>query len=94
MLLTLTIGALAPAQIHAAEGERLARQWCASCHVIGETETGTVPQGPPTLRSVARSGMTAEQLRAFLINPHGAMPNLSLTRSEIDELITYISTLR
>ena len=43
---------------------------------------------------VARSGMPADQLRAFLSHPHGAMPNLSLTRAEIDNLISYIETLR
>ena len=42
---------------------------------------------------VARSGMTADRLRAFLSHPHGAMPNLALTRAEIDDLISYIETL-
>jgi cytochrome c len=43
---------------------------------------------------IARSGMTADQLRAFLSHPHGAMPDLALTRAEIDDLIGYIATLR
>jgi len=43
---------------------------------------------------VARSGLTADQLRAFLSHPHGSMPDLSLTRAEIDDLIGYIVTLR
>ena len=43
---------------------------------------------------VAHSGMSADQLRAFLSHPHGAMPNLALTRAEIDDLISYIETLR
>jgi hypothetical protein len=38
--------------------------------------------------------MTADQLRAFLTHPHGAMPDLALTRAEIDDLIGYIETLR
>jgi hypothetical protein len=38
--------------------------------------------------------MTADQLRAFLSHPHGAMPDLALTRSEIDDLIGYSGTLR
>jgi mono/diheme cytochrome c family protein len=33
-------------------------------------------------------------LRVFLSHPHGAMPNLALTRAEIDDLISYIETLR
>ena len=45
-------------------------------------------------KMVAQSGMTSDQLHAFLSHPHGAMPNLSLTRTEIDDLISYIETLR
>ena len=72
----------------------MARVWCANCHVIGPKATGSVPQGPPSFPAVARSGMTADQLRAFLSHPHGSMPDLSLTRAEIDDLISYIETLR
>ena len=91
VLITL---AARPAHADAAKGAQIARQWCANCHVIGGNPTGPVPQGPPSFQVVARSGMTADQLRAFLSHPHGAMPNLSLTRAEIDDLISYIETLR
>jgi cytochrome c len=83
-----------PAHADAARGGQLARQWCANCHVIGSSAAGAVPQGPPTFQTVAHSGMTADQLRAFLSHPHGAMPDLALTRAEIDDLISYIDTLR
>ena len=43
---------------------------------------------------VADSGATAAQLRAFLSHPHGAMPDLALTRAEIDDLIQYILSQR
>jgi mono/diheme cytochrome c family protein len=75
------------------KGAQLARQWCANCHVIGGKPTSAVPQGPPTFSAVAQS-MTADQLHAFLSHPHGAMPDLALTRAEIDDLIGYIETLR
>ena len=82
------------ARADANKGAQIARQWCANCHVIGGSPAGPVPQGPPSFSTVARSGMTADQLRAFLSHPHGAMPDLSLTRVEIDDLIGYIGTLR
>jgi cytochrome c len=82
------------AHADASKGAQIARQWCANCHVIGGNPTGPVPQGPPSFQMVARSGMSADQLRAFLSHPHGAMPNLALTRAEIDDLIGYIDTLR
>ena len=82
------------ARADAASGAHLARQWCANCHVIGNNTAGPVPQGPPSFQMIAHSGMTADQLRAFLSHPHGAMPDLSLTRAEIDDLIAYINTRR
>jgi mono/diheme cytochrome c family protein len=77
-----------------AAGERLARQWCANCHVIdGSGPSATLPQGPPSFR-VAAGHLNPEQLRAFLTHPHGQMPDLALTRSEIDDVIAYIESLR
>ena len=94
-VLTLLVLALVPhnARADAQKGAQLARQWCANCHVIGGNPTGAVPQGPPTFPIIARSGMAPDQLRAFLSHPHGAMPDLALTRAEIDDLIGYIETL-
>jgi mono/diheme cytochrome c family protein len=75
-----------------AKGTQLARQWCAHCHVVGAAPSpSTVQQGPPAFATI---GMTVEQMRAFLTRPHGAMPDLALTRSEIDDVIAYIETLR
>ena len=94
MFFMLGIPAERPAYADAARGGELARVWCANCHVVGNAATGAIQQGPPTFQSVAHSGMTADQLRAFLSHPHGAMPDLALTRAEIDDLIGYIETLR
>ena len=44
-------------------------------------ETAALPEDP-------------EELRAFLSHPHGAMPDLGLTRAEINDLIDYIETLK
>jgi cytochrome c len=75
------------------KGAQLARQWCANCHLVGGNPAGAVPQGPPSFQTIAHS-LTTDQLRAFLSHPHGAMPDLALTRAEIDDLIGYIETLR
>jgi|SRR5271166_376746 len=90
----LAVGGADIAYADAGAGSQIAQRWCASCHVVGESQTGSVPQGPPSFRTIAKSGMTAEQLRAFLSHPHGAMPDLALTRTEIDNLIAYIQSLR
>ena len=75
-------------------GARLAQQWCANCHVVDRKGGATIAQGPPSFTAIARSGITAAQLRVFLSHPHGAMPDLSLSRDEIDDLVAYISTFR
>ena len=82
----------APADV--AAGRAIAQRWCAGCHVISGNQTGAVPQGPPSFVAVAKSGLDTGQLRTFLSHPHGAMPDLALTRSEIDDLILYIRSLR
>ena len=70
----------------------MARQWCVHCHVIAAAPSpGTVQQGPPAFTAI---GMSADQMRAFLTRPHGAMPDLALTRSEIDDVIAYVESLR
>jgi mono/diheme cytochrome c family protein len=93
--LALLLAWLVPvaARADAAEGERLARQWCANCHVIDDAgSAATIPQGPPSFR-VAAGHLNPDELRTWLTHPHGAMPDLALTRAEIDNLIAYIETL-
>ena len=91
--LLLGVATAPPTLADAAKGSHLAQQWCASCHVTSGSRTSNVQEGPPSFRTIAGS-RTADQLRAFLSHPHGAMPDLSLTRAEIDDLIGYIETLR
>jgi len=93
-LLMLGFSVAHAASADAQKGGQLARQWCAHCHIIAGTPAGGVAQGPPSFPAIARSGVSADQLRAFLSHPHGAMPDLALTRAEIDDLIGYIETLR
>lgn len=92
----LLLASLPPTAAHAdsAAGERLARQWCANCHVIdGGNPGAAVPQGPPTFRTVAQQ-LSPDQLRTFLTRPHPPMPDLALTRAEIEDLVAYIETLK
>ena len=91
--LVLATATVESALADAAKGGQLAQQWCASCHVTGGTPAANLQQGPPSFSTIAHA-RTADQLRAFLSHPHGAMPDLSLTRAEIDDLVGYIETLR
>jgi mono/diheme cytochrome c family protein len=97
-LLTLSLlfaaTGIGPAWADAGDGRRLALRWCSGCHLVEDRQPGSVPQGPPSCRMVVKSGMSDAALSAFLSHPHGTMPDLALTRAEIDELIQYIRSQR
>lgn len=74
-------------------GHRIATRWCAECHVV---ESGQ-KQGSdrvPTFAQIGNSKRFDEtSLAAFLMAPqHSRMPNLSLTRSEVADLLSYIKS--
>jgi len=78
-----------------AAGRRTATESCTSCHVVGEDTNEQAVEGVPTFRALARDpAMTESRLRGFLHRPHPPMPNISLTRREIDNLVSYIESLR
>lgn len=95
-LLALQLAISAPAHAGSAkEGEALASRWCVSCHDIGRSEKPTASDTAPTFDSVARrKNFNRVHLEAWLGHPHPPMPNLSLTRNEIDSLVNYIESLR
>ena len=79
---------------NAERGGQLAERWCSTCHIVSVTqEQGTTEA--PTFRSIAeRSPEVIDALGAFLMDPHPPMPDLSLTREEIRDLLSYIASLR
>jgi hypothetical protein len=66
------------AHADAQKGEQITQQRCAGCH--------------PSLRGIAKSGRSDDQIRGFLTHSHGATS--SLTSAEINDLIVYIQSLR
>jgi mono/diheme cytochrome c family protein len=76
-----------------AQGRLLANQWCTSCHVVE-------PGGPgvevgPTFDSVANDpAVSPDRLRGWLAAPHPPMPDLNLSRLEIESIVSYIESLR
>ncbi|WP_026379504.1 c-type cytochrome [Afifella pfennigii] len=91
-LALLTVPALAAA--FPDEGERIARQWCAECHVVAEDQTSASAAAASfaaMAEKYADDGMGA--LAAFLADPHPLMPDMSLTRQEIRDLTAYIASL-
>lgn len=78
----------------AAAGRILAQTWCANCHAVDARPAIAADQVPGFTAIANRPGVTADGLRAFLSAPHGRMPDLSLSRTDIDNAIAYLLTLR
>jgi mono/diheme cytochrome c family protein len=77
-----------------ADGEKLARRWCAACHLVAPDQPTAATDAPP-LAAVARMpGFNRDKLAYFLLHPHPKMPDMGLARSEASDLADYIATLR
>jgi len=73
-------------------GHRLAVRWCSSCHAVDEMHAG---QGvaPPFATMAANSGRSRTWVRAWLMAPHPSMPDMNLSRAEIDDVVAYLDSL-
>lgn len=79
----------------AAAGEALALRSCANCHLVSDRQARPAIDGVPPFAAIARKPvLTDENLRTYLQAPHPPMPDLSLTRGEIADLVAYIATLK
>jgi mono/diheme cytochrome c family protein len=75
-----------------AEGRAIAERWCSSCHVAGSRGGGT--DAVPTLESISNDPRRSpEWVRQWLNDPHPPMPNLPLTRAQIDDVVAYLESL-
>jgi mono/diheme cytochrome c family protein len=75
-------------------GAELARRWCASCHLVDNTQKQASTDAPPFDAIAHKSDFTAEKVAFFLLDPHPKMPNFPLSRNEAADLAAYIGSLR
>lgn len=76
----------------AAAGGRLAQDWCSGCHLVDGVASSDVVPG---FRQIANDpAKTPDRLRAWLSSPHPAMPDFNLSRPEIENIISYLESLR
>jgi mono/diheme cytochrome c family protein len=98
ILFALALGAAAGPALaagDAAEGARLARQWCSSCHVTGGQSPQSGTDMAPTFAEIAaRPGRDEGWFHAWLSDPHPPMPKLELSRQQIADLIAHLLSLQ
>ena len=51
-------------------GERLARRWCSSCHVVASNQRGPTSEAPPFATIAHAPGFDAAKIALFLLDPH------------------------
>lgn len=74
-------------------GAAIARAWCANCHLVSPDQAVARTEAPSFQTLADEPDRTIEGLEAFLFDPHPPMPNLDLSRDQIDDVIAYILSL-
>ena len=83
-----------PSRPDARRGKDLIERFCSSCHLMPEAR-GPVVIGVPTLNAIANEpNQTGDRIARSLLNPHPPMPNASLGRDEINDIVMYLNSLR
>ena len=83
---------MAFAAANADAGRQLVERSCSTCHAMNSAAEAT--DGAPPLSTLARSNRERPAwIRGWLMAPHPPMPNISLSRQQIDDVIAYLSTL-
>ena len=94
LILLITIIAFSPAVFAAdvANGEKLAKRWCAACHVVAADQKSGNTQAAPFSAIAKLPDFDAAKLALYLLMPHPKMPDMSLSRDEAADLASYIAS--
>lgn len=77
----------------AAQGEMLAKRWCAACHIVSADQTRGADNVPPFASIAKIPGFGPDKIAMFLMDPHPKMPDMQLGRGEAQDLAAYIASL-
>lgn len=92
VILVLAVVWTRPAAAFDAEiGRQLAERWCSACHSIEPTSGA---DHAPTFEAIARDPFrSSEWVRTWLMTPHPTMPDMMLSRAEVEALVAYLQSL-
>lgn len=91
----VALAGIAAGAAHAGDAQKggvIARRWCASCHVVAKDQTTAVADAP-SFHDIALRRTDRKQIANFLVDPHPPMPDMHLSRKEIDDIVSYIRSL-
>ena len=77
----------------ASNGKDIAVRWCANCHAVADEQASASADVLSFAELAMKYKNDLDALGNFLIDPHPVMPNFSLSRDEIKDLVAYIESL-
>jgi hypothetical protein len=66
---------------------------CSPCHIVEPNQRNELANSPPFETIARRSSFDADMLAYLILSPHPRM-NMTLSRSEAEDIAAYIATLR
>jgi mono/diheme cytochrome c family protein len=76
----------------AERGHQIAERWCSACHAVDKNRVNRT-EAPSFIGIAAKHRDDQRWMRAWLMVPHPSMPDMSLSRIEIDDVVAYLKTL-
>ena len=73
-------------------GRQFVMRSCSNCHAT-EAATTATDNAPPFSLVAKTNKDNPAWIRGWLMAPHPPMPNISLSRQQIDDIVAYLSTL-
>lgn len=93
-ILAVGVGCSGAALADATRGHALSQEWCSQCHGIAADEGSPNPDAPRFVDVAAEPSTTEYSLRVFLRTPHPTMPNFVLNPTDIEDIASYIISLK
>jgi cytochrome c len=93
----LAIGIMSNAQAaDVASGREVARKLCVNCHIVEpDGQQDKVMADIPSFMAIAnKAGQTEDKIKGFILDPHPPMPQVQLTTNEIENVVSYIMSLK
>jgi len=92
--LVVALNAEQSARADKSTGKVLAEQRCSQCHGVKRGEKSPYVAVPSFTDVADEPSLTEYTLRVFLKTPHSTMPNLIIKPDEMDDIVSYIVSLK
>ena len=94
IILSVVLAAAGHARAATPAGETLAQRWCSQCHAVKRNQSSANRAAPRFSDLAAEPSITEYSLRVFLKIPHPTMPNFMMKPDDIDDIVSYILSLK